>query len=1094
MRPVIPSLIRRLACLAALLPLLTAAAQLNVPAQPAAAALLEFSRQSGVEVLFPYDELRKVPAAAVVGEYEPAAALTLLLRDTGFAARRNELGKFVVTRTAPRAGAVAGRFLTPDGRPVAGVTVAIVGTALRAITDAEGRFLLGDVPAGRQRLVAGGGGFRPVQRPDLLVEPGRTHPLGTLRLEPAGEITELEPYLVEDRGDRLPIGEAVGAAPRRAAGNLDLPRTADNALPFGIFSREQIARSGVAQLNEFLQRELLDGDASTPPPEQNGNQPGFVTGSSNLSLRGYGTGETVVLVNGRRLPETFTGVTGQLGAPDVNLVPLSLVQQVEVLPVSASALYSGNAVGGVINIVLAPGADGTEVRATHTNAFGFDAPQSSFSLSHGRTLLGGRLRLHLNATLTRTAPAVESELGHQRARLASADPGLAPRDTPNLASAAGAPLFGPGTATFTSVAPGADGTGGLAAFAGRAGLRSNRLFDLPGGLAASINSLDYPYGRQQRRAAWYGSVVFDATPWLQLGLDATYARTVVNRGYDVFTGQLTLPAASPLNPFGQDLAIALHESPVALGRDYGEARLDSAAVVLGALVRLPRDWSLTLDAQYARNTARYRGLLRADADRWQQLVDAGLYSPLRDTQVHGPPAAFYDRVLVHYAGPGRFATLGDYTTIEGAARLTHEALALPTGPGTVNLGTDYRLRDLAPYTEAPRFADGTPAGEVIRWTGRTLEQISVFGEVQAPLLPAARLPRGLKRVETDLAARYTVSADSRETNLAPTFGLKLDLAGGFSLRGSYTTSNRLPTPLMSRPLAAGSGGGATAEGIVVFDPRRNERYEAEARVALNPNIRPESAATQTAGLLWTRGKTHRFRAAVDFADTTKTNEFIPLDAQGIVNLEVLFPDRVLRNTPPPPGAAATPDRVTTVLTGTVNVARRHSQNWTATLDYAWRDFAGGTLELRSRWMWFQRYDLQLLPTLPVVDELGAPDGTAPGLLRHRVSFGAGWTGPRHGFGLDAHYFGERILPAVEWPGQGSDRIKPYWQLDAYVQADLTRWLPWKDERHRLQAQLRVNNLSGFDFPKYANDASGSGVQPYGDWRGRTWSLSLTATF
>ena len=43
-------------------------------------------------------------------------------------------------------------------------------------------------------------------------------------------------------------------------------------------------------------------------------------------------------------------------------------------------------------------------------------------------------------------------------------------------------------------------------------------------------------------------------------------------------------------------------------------------------------------------------------------------------------------------------------------------------------------------------------------------------------------------------------------------------------------------------------------------------------------------------------------------------------------------------------------------------------------------------------------------------------------------------------------------------------------------------------------QLRVNNILGTEFPKYVNDASGAGVQAYGDWRGRTYSLSLTTVF
>ncbi len=1084
---------RLLLCLGGLLAVraLAAPVDFNLPAQSLASALLAFSQQARVEVLYSYDDLKAVPAGAVIGRYEPVEALNHLLKNTGFAAHRNLLGKFVITRAARPTGSIEGRILTPAGEPARRITVALAATRLRTSTDDNGDFLFSAVLPGAYRLVAGGTGYQPLEHPGVLVAAGLSRVLEPLQLQAVAEVTVLEPYLVKDRDDRLLIGEGVGAAPRRAAGNLDLPRTEDNALPFTIFTREQIARSGVVQLNEFFQRELLDGDSNTPPPEQNGSGQSFVAGSSNLSLRGYGANETVVLVNGRRLPETITDSTGQLGPPDVNLIPLSLVQQVEVLPVSASALYSGNAVGGVINIVLRPEADGTEVRTTYTNALaGYDAPQSSVSLQHSRTLLGGKLRLRLNATITQTTPAVESELGYQRARLATTPLGLLPRATPNVESASLASLFGANTPSFTSVAPGADGLGGLAAFNSRPGVRSTGPFDSPGGLAASFNSLDYPYGREQRRVSYYGSAVYDVLPWLQLGLDAGYSHNVVHRGYDVFPGNLTLAATSPLNPFRQEVNVTLNEIAPQLGQNYNEARLDSYSVVAGALLKLPNDWRVSADLQYARNLTRYRGLFRADADRWQQLVDDGRYQPLRDTQVHGPPAEFYDRVLAYYGGPGRFVTLGDYDTIEGAVRIANESIALPTGLGAVNFGTDYRSSHLAPYTQEYRFADGTPANEVIRWSGRTLERISVFGELQAPLVPAPYLPRAVKNIEADLAARYIISTQSNETNLAPTLGLKLDLQGGFSLRGSYTTSNRFPTPLMSRLLAEGSGGGSGVDTALLFDPLRNEHYAAESKVVINPTIRAEAAATQTAGVIWQRGKIHRFRASLDFSDTSKTNEIIALAPQDVLNLESLFPDRIIRASSAPTG----PPRVTTVLIGTINAAKRHSQNWNAAFDYAWNGWLGGTLELRGRWVWFQRYDRQLFSASPVVDELGAPDGTAPGLLRHRLSFGTAWSNKSYGFGVDGHYLSSRILPQVEWPGQGSDRIKPYWQFDAYAQTDLTRWLPRRSENFRLNAQLRVNNLSGFAFPKYANDASGSGVQPYGDWRGRTFSFSLTASF
>ena len=1086
---------RLLFCLGSLLavPARALPADFNLPAQPAASALLAFSQQARVEVLYSFDDLQAVPGNAVIGQFEPEDALKRLLQNTGFVARRSLRGKFVVSRAIRPTGSIEGRIFHLTGEPAPGVTVALAATRLRTATDASGAFVFPAVPAGTYRLVAGATGYQLLEQTGVLVEAGQPQLLAPLRLQPLTDVTVLEPYLVKDQDDRLLIGEGVGAAPRRAAGNLDLPRTEDNALPFTIFTREQIARSGVVQLNEFFQRELLDSGASAPP-EQNGQTDSFVTGSSNLSLRGYEADQTVVLVNGRRLPETFTAKLGELGPPDVNLIPLSLVQQVEVLPTSASALYSGNAVGGVINIVLRPEADGTEVRTTYTNALGgFDAPQASVSLQHSRTLLDGRLRLRFNATFIHTTPVVESELGYQRARVTGVA-GLLPCATPNIESAPFAPLFGPGTPAYTSVAPGSDGSGGLAAYALRQGLRSTGLFDSPGGLATSFNSLDYPYGREQRRAVYYGSAVYDVRPWLQLGLDASYAHTVVHRGYDVFAGNLTLAATAPRNPFAQDVAVALNETASLLGQNYSEARLDSYSLVAGTLLKLPAGWSLSFDTQYARNVARYRGLVRADADRWQQLVDAGLYQPLRDTQRYGPPAEFYDRVLVYYGGPGRFVTLGDYDTLEGAIRLTHEALPLPTGLGTVNVGTDYRRSHLAPYTPEPRFADGTPAEEIISWSGRTLERISVFGELQAPLVPAAHLPRAIKRIETDLAVRYIISTQSNETNLAPTLGLKLDLQAGFSIRGSYTTSNRFPTPVMSRPLAEGSGGGAGAETMLVFDPLRQERYSTDSKVAINPSIRPEAAATQTAGVLWRHGQTHRFRASLDFSDTSKTNEIIALAPQDVLNLEALFPDRIVRATTPPASLPASPPRVTTVLTGTINATKRHSQNWNAAFDYAWSGFLGGTLELRGRWVWFQRYDRQLFPNSPVVDELGAPDAAAFGLLRHRLSFGTAWSNRDYGFGVDGHYLSSRVLPAAEWPSQGGNHVKPYWQFDAYTQADLTRWLPHRGDRFRLNAQFRVNNLSGFGFPKYANDPSGAGVQPYGDWRGRTYSFSFTTSF
>ncbi len=1081
--------------------LLAEPVEFNLPAQPLADALLAFSRQAKVEVLSSFDELRQVQSTEVVGRYEPEDALSRLLRGTDFGARRNDKGKFVVTRITRPTGSIKGKLLGSDGAPARGVRVTIAGERQATETDAHGGFEFTAVPPGIYRLNAAGAGYHPLPIVGIRVLAGRVSIVDTQEILAADEVTHLAPYVVtgESSRGRLFDGSEAYLGPRVAAGNLDLPRTADDALPYAVYTRNQITRSGAVNLNEFIQRELPDSDAATLSPDENGQKPTYVTGSTNLNLRAYGAEETVVFVNGRRLPEMVTSGGDHTLPPDVNFIPLSLVQQIEVLPASAASLYSGNPVGGVINIVLRPDPEGevTEVTTTYTNALHrFDAPQSSVSLLHGRTLLDGALRVRLSASFTRATPPTEAELGYIRANVRPAPGPGEPiyGATPNVRSASLTPLFGPGSSTVTSVAPGADGTGVLAAFANRQGVRNFDLFDSPGGFAASPDSLDYLYGRRQQRATYFASATYDVLPWLQLGLDGIYARTVANRGYDVFPADLVLKADSPLNPFRQDVQVSLNETAPLLGEGYSEARIEFGSAVLGLLLKLPADWRASLDAQYAHNLSKYRGVWGADATQWQQLADAGIYNPLRDTQVHGPPPEFYDHVLIYYGNRGRFVTLGNYDTVDASVRITNQSLVLPTGLGAVNFGADYRRMHLADYTNVQRFGDGTLVADPVLWQGRILQRYSVFGELQAPLLPSRRLPRWLRKIETDVAVRYVAADTSRESYVAPTGGLKVDFVGGFSLRGSVTFSNRYPTPIMSRQAAAPSDlGSGEVSYTRINDPVRGQSYNVLARVAINPDLRPESAATQTAGIIFQRGREHRLRVAVDFVDTRKTNELVSMDPQSLLDLEPLFPRRVIR-APLQPGDEHAIGYVTSVLTGDVNAARRHSQNWNANLDYAWTKCRGGTLSLYGRLVWFQRFDRQVFRDSPDVDELRQPDGLVSDLLQYRANFGAGWSGKDYGFGLDGHYFGSRILPAAEWPSQGSDRIERCWQFDTYLQSNLGRWLPWQSSRFGLRGQVRINNLFGADFPKYANELSGAGVQPYGDWRGRTYSLSLTATF
>ncbi|MCH8118060.1 MAG: TonB-dependent receptor plug domain-containing protein, partial [Proteobacteria bacterium] len=82
-------------------------------------------------------------------------------------------------------------------------------------------------------------------------------------------------------------------------------------------------------------------------------------GSTTLDLRGLGEARTLLLVNGRRLAPA--GVEGAPFAPNLELVPASLVQQYDILLDGASSVYGSDAIAGVANIILRKDFDGFEI-------------------------------------------------------------------------------------------------------------------------------------------------------------------------------------------------------------------------------------------------------------------------------------------------------------------------------------------------------------------------------------------------------------------------------------------------------------------------------------------------------------------------------------------------------------------------------------------------------------------------------------------------------------------------------------------------------------------------------------------------------------
>src|SRR5579862_1487864 len=82
---------------------------------------------------------------------------------------------------------------------------------------------------------------------------------------------------------------------------------------------------------------------------QNSTVSNGATGTADVNLRGLGPQRTLVLVNGRRLgPGSGSGTN----ISDINEVPASLIERVDILTGGASSVYGADAVAGVVNFVL----------------------------------------------------------------------------------------------------------------------------------------------------------------------------------------------------------------------------------------------------------------------------------------------------------------------------------------------------------------------------------------------------------------------------------------------------------------------------------------------------------------------------------------------------------------------------------------------------------------------------------------------------------------------------------------------------------------------------------------------------------------------
>lgn len=239
------------------------------------------------------------------------------------------------------------------GAPVANATVSVTSSKRTYVTGGDGVYRL-TVDSTNAELKVTAVGYAPASKAVSLSS--GTSTIVSFLLEPSA----------------VQLDEVV------TTGTRALARTVTrSAVPVDVISSQLMENTGVVETWQQLQRLVPSVFGPHIPIGDNGARP--------ITLRGLPPHDALILVNGKRRHPSATLLAGpsvaNTGFTDLNSIPASAIDHIEILRDGASAQYGSDAIGGVVNVILKSG-DRRDLRTS----FG-----QIFSSEGGRTFHDGRI-------------------------------------------------------------------------------------------------------------------------------------------------------------------------------------------------------------------------------------------------------------------------------------------------------------------------------------------------------------------------------------------------------------------------------------------------------------------------------------------------------------------------------------------------------------------------------------------------------------------------------------------------------------------------------------------------------------------------------
>ena len=228
---------------------------------------------------------------------------------------------------AQRPGTVAGSITTDTGNPLSNTNVALLDAFLGSTSNLEGYYEF-NAPPGTYTLQVSHTGYETAEVSITITE---------------GQVIRANFILSESIAEFGDVVVVVGSRSTRTA--IETP------VPIDVITAEAVEELGVSEINQALHYLA---------PSFNSSHQTISDGTDHInpaSLRGLGPDQVLVLINGkRRHTSSLVHVNGTFGrgtvGVDLNAIPRSAIERIEVLRDGASAQYGSDALAGVINIVL----------------------------------------------------------------------------------------------------------------------------------------------------------------------------------------------------------------------------------------------------------------------------------------------------------------------------------------------------------------------------------------------------------------------------------------------------------------------------------------------------------------------------------------------------------------------------------------------------------------------------------------------------------------------------------------------------------------------------------------------------------------------